>query len=173
MTDTALSVRSVLPLLLMLLSPLAACVSVTVQPLKRPKASVAAAPMLVLVNQGGYDLVAARELETALAAELEQAGVEARTLLVTSDTLKEQTGIEQARAEARTVLRIMPIAGTRLDGVATRITYDASLHERANDARIWQARIEVRSGILARQLRRRQQRAARKLVAQMREDRAL
>lgn len=152
---------------------LTGCVSVAVQPLKRPEAAVTASPMLVLVHQGGYDLGAARELEASLQEELQEAHVQARTMLVSSDVLREQSGIDAARAQAQTVLRIVPIAGTRLSGVATHITYDASLHERADDKRLWQARVQVRSGILERQLARRQRRAARKLVAQMREDRAL
>ncbi len=161
-----------LTLLILLCLP-QACVSVEVHPQQKPDTQIQAAPLLVLVNQGGYDLAAAQDLRAALDSELKELGIASQTLLVTSDMLREQSGIEQARARAQSVLRIMPIAGTRLDGVATRITYDAALHLRESDARVWRARIEVRSGTLSRQLKRRQQRVARKLVAQMREDHAI
>ena len=91
-------------------------------------------------------------------------------LVVTSATLKEQAAVEQARATTGRVLRLLPVAGTRLDGLATRLTYDASLVQGTDDKLLWQGRIEVRSGILERQLERRQRRAAHKLVALMRRD---
>jgi len=123
--------------------------------------------MLVLVNQGGYDAGAASDLKSALEASLREQQVAARLIVVTSAELKRQDDIEVARAKSGSILRIMPIAGTRLEGVASRITYDVSLHETATGKRLWQARLEVRSGILSRQLARRQRRAGRRIVQAM------
>lgn len=141
------------------------CVSVTLT--ARESKGHATSPILVLVNQGGYDLKAANDLKAELEEQLRDRSIAAQLIVVTSEVLKRQQTIDAARAKAKSLLRIMPIAGTHLEGVASRITYDVALHESTTDRRLWQARVEVRSGIVGGQLERRQRRAARKIVEAM------